>query len=128
MKPNDFPLRMVILAAALPLVPWIGHAVEGDTWVRKADMPTARLMLACAAVGGKIYAIGGDLNFVSSPLKIVEEYDPATDTWTRKADMPTARSGLAAAAVDDKIYVIGGLTTFGATLNADGRRPSCKRR
>jgi N-acetylneuraminic acid mutarotase len=78
-------------------------------------MPTARLMLACAAVNGRIYAIGGDLNFVSSPMKIVEEYDPTTDTWTRKTDMPTARSGLAAVAVDDKIYVIGGLTTFGAT-------------
>ena len=33
---------------------------EGDTWTRKADMPTARMLLSTSVVDGKIYAIGGD--------------------------------------------------------------------
>ncbi|MCG2726983.1 MAG: hypothetical protein L6420_12180, partial [Elusimicrobia bacterium] len=59
-----------------------------------------------AAVGGKVYAIGG--KYGSTKLNINEEYDPAVNTWTTKTIMPTARSGLSAAAVGGKLYVIGG--------------------
>jgi len=89
-----------------------------DSWAVKATMPTARNWLACAAVNGKIYAIGGDTTFLSNPLKSMDEYDPVTDKWIRKADMPTARLALAAAVVGGKIYAIGGLTTSGAMLLA----------
>ena len=34
-----------------------------DSWTKKADMPTARMGLAAAVVGGKIYAIGGAADF-----------------------------------------------------------------
>jgi len=85
-----------------------------DTWVEKADMPTARLCLATEVVDGKIYAIGGHLAEPAvsgaAGLSTVEEYDPVTDTWTRKADMPTPRTGLSASVVDGKIYAIGGVT------------------
>jgi N-acetylneuraminic acid mutarotase len=86
-----------------------------DTWVEKADMPTARLTLATEVVDGRIYAIGGHLaepapESGAAGLSTVEEYDPVNDTWTRKADMPTRRTGLSASVVDGKIYAIGGVT------------------
>jgi len=87
-----------------------------DSWAVKASLPTARNWTVCAAVNGRIYVIGGDTAFLSTPLKTVSEYDPTTDTWARKTDMPTARLAAAAAVVDGKIYVMGGLTTVGATL------------
>ena len=87
-----------------------------DSWAVKANLPTARNWTACAAVNGKIYVIGGDTTFLSTPLKTVSEYDPKTDKWTQKANMPTARLAAAAAVVDGLIYVMGGLTTAGATL------------
>src|SRR5439155_601932 len=77
-----------------------------NTWTTKAPMPTARCGLAAAAVGGKIYAIGGGND--NGNLNVVEEYDPASNTWTTKAPMPTARFALPAAAVGGKIYAIGG--------------------
>ncbi|MFC1716787.1 Kelch repeat-containing protein [Candidatus Poribacteria bacterium] len=77
------------------------------TWAKKADMPTARTLLAAAVVDGIIYAIGG-ATVVPSKLATVEAYDPETDTWEEKADMPTARMFLSAASVDGKIYAIGG--------------------
>ncbi len=80
-----------------------------DTWIRKADMLTARSNAAACAVDGKIYVIGGVIgNLHNAPISTVEEYDPATDTWTRKANMPTARMALSASVVDGKIYAIGG--------------------
>lgn len=72
----------------------------GDTWTKKADMPTARCNFSTSMVNGKIYAIGDG--------STTEEYDPATDTWTRKADMPTARNGLSTSTVNGIIYAIGG--------------------
>ncbi|MFC1718303.1 Kelch repeat-containing protein, partial [Candidatus Poribacteria bacterium] len=79
-----------------------------DTWAEKADMPTARMQLACVAANGKIYAIGGSGGIGVGALSVVEVYDPATDTWIEENDMPTARGICGAAAVDGKIYVIGG--------------------
>ena len=55
-----------------------------DTWRRRADMPTARLSFAVAAVGGKIYAIGGRTLVDRQIFATVEEYDPVTDTWITK--------------------------------------------
>ncbi|MHC4061910.1 MAG: LamG-like jellyroll fold domain-containing protein [Planctomycetota bacterium] len=78
-----------------------------DTWMRKADMPTARNALSVSVVDGKIYAIGG-AEGIGAPLRTVEEYDPATDTWTNKADMPTARFALSTSTVNGKTYAIGG--------------------
>lgn len=79
-----------------------------DTWTTKASMPTARQVLAAAATGGKLYAIGGfsyqDGHFEST----TESYDPATDTWESKTSMPTARGELGADVIDGKIYAIGG--------------------
>jgi N-acetylneuraminic acid mutarotase len=82
---------------------------ETDTWMRKADMPTARVYLSASVVNGKIYVIGGAPSVYSPAYRIVEEYDPVADTWTRKADMPTARSTHSAGVVDGKIYAIGGM-------------------
>jgi N-acetylneuraminic acid mutarotase len=78
-----------------------------DTWVRKANMPTARSQLSACAVNGKIYAIGGN-GAQGTTLSAVEEYDPSTDIWTKKADMPMPTFDHAASVVNGKIYVMGG--------------------
>ncbi len=85
---------------------------KGDTWAKKADMPTRREGLSSSAVNQKIYAIGGrgpSGGFENQPiLSSVEEYNPAMDTWTEKVNMPTARCFLSTSVVDGKIYAIGG--------------------
>jgi N-acetylneuraminic acid mutarotase len=80
---------------------------EGDTWTRKADMPTARAWLSASVVNGKIYAVGGGVgaNLATSRM---EEYDPERNAWMEKADIPTARYGLSTSLVNGKIYAIGG--------------------
>ena len=79
----------------------------GDTWTKKADMPTARWHIPAVAVNDRIYVIGGYDG--QQYTTAVEEYDPVKDRWVRKSDMPTARQLLnSASAVDGKIYAIGG--------------------
>ena len=46
-----------------------------DTWIDKADMPTARSGLSTSAVNGRIFAIGGLANPMAMALSTVEEYD-----------------------------------------------------
>ena len=75
-------------------------------------MPTARNHFLTAAVGDKIYAIGGRLGstFItrSSNTEVNEEYDVAQDVWRTRAAMPTARSGVAGGINNGNIYVAGG--------------------
>ncbi len=88
----------------------------GDTWARKADMPTARLDFSTSVVNGKIYAIGGhdgEKGFFST----VEEYDPIANKWAGRDDMPTARWGLTTSVIDGKIYAIGGGTMRDVALS-----------
>ena len=49
-------------------------------------------------MNGKIYVIGGDLNF---------EYNPDTDTWATKMPMPTPRGHFGIAVYQNRIYVMG---------------------
>jgi hypothetical protein len=76
-------------------------------WTKKTGMPTPRMCPSTSVVGGRIYAMGGAPDIVSS-LGTVEEYDPATDTWRARSAMPTTRWGLSTCAVNGKIYAIGG--------------------
>jgi RNA polymerase sigma factor (sigma-70 family) len=77
----------------------------GDTWTKKADMPTARAANSSSVVNGKIYVIGGwDDN--GAGMSTVEEYDPVINKWTTKANMPTPRQGIKTEVVNGKIYAM----------------------
>lgn len=84
-----------------------------NRWETRSAMPTARNHAAAAAVGSRIYVIGGRIGsaFISraSNTDVVEMYDPATDQWgPLLASMPTARSAGSWGVFRDRIYVAGG--------------------
>ncbi len=91
-----------------------------DGWNTGGFMNEPRSRLAMAAVGGKLYAVGGVQNFGvlidRAPDSSVnnEEYDPGGGAWATKANMPTPRTWLGAAAgndgVLDRVYAVGGFT------------------
>ena len=59
----------------------ISVAADKGAWTTKTPAPTKLTEVVAAALGGKIYVIGGlarQLTFVSPT---VEEYDPVTDHW-----------------------------------------------
>jgi len=91
-----------------------------DTWKALAPMPSKRGSPVAAAVGDKIYVIGGATTLPgttdpaispSTPqlcLGTVEEYDPEKNTWRERSPMPTPRNHTTAGVVNGKIYVLGG--------------------
>jgi N-acetylneuraminic acid mutarotase len=73
-----------------------------NVWSEIARMQTKRYHLAAAAVGEKIYVIGGrpyggDYTYGERRVNI---YDPNDGTWSLGALMPTGRYGLGVAVAD----------------------------
>jgi N-acetylneuraminic acid mutarotase len=88
-------------------------ALESDSWVSRARMPTGRYGVTAATVQGVVYVIGGLLTAGDGmPTDKVEAYHPNTTTliaWRNRALMPKPRGFTnGAAVINGKIYVSGG--------------------
>ena len=92
-------------------------SIDGGRWEEKAAMPTARTLLAVAASGTKLFAVGGYNHFATdhgstdsrlNHLDTLEVYESATDSWSAAAPMPTARYDFAAAIVGNTLFALGG--------------------
>ncbi len=82
---------------------------QGDTWMGKADMPTARHWLSASFANGKIYAIGGLVGNPMHHVSTVEEYDPVEDKWTGKANLPRRLHTISTSVVNGRIYGFAGV-------------------
>lgn len=83
-----------------------------NTWdTSLTPMPTARAGMAVAAVGEKIYVIGGRL--ATGSTDVMEIYDTTLDTWeTASTQLPGAyRHGMGCVAKGNVIYIAGGYNT-----------------
>ncbi|KYF93781.1 hypothetical protein BE17_07180 [Sorangium cellulosum] len=86
-----------------------------DAWSEAAPLPVALNHPNVAALGGKIYLLGGMVgDFPWTAVGDVLEYDPGTDAWTELAPMPagTERGSAAVGAHGTKIYLAGGLRSL----------------
>lgn len=106
---------MPIPFEAMPTVE-VYDPVAGS-WTQVADMKTARALPSVGAIGGKIYAVGGQKQNHEA-INTVEEYDPIADTWTLEASvMPHPRLNPGAAFLNGKIYVVGGEDQAGGPIS-----------
>lgn len=100
---------VVALAFAVPGLSQSGAAP--GRWSAKAPLPTAMAEVGVAALGGRIYVLGGTAEGrFDSPLN--EEYDPARNRWRARAPMPKGLSHVGAAALGGRLYAIGGFTNI----------------
>ena len=89
----------------------------GDpAWRALAAAPSERTEVAAAAVGRRIWVLGGYAPD-GATLATVEVYDTAADTWARGPDLPVAVNHAMAATLDGVLYVAGG-------NDGDGPAPS----
>ncbi|MEX2565810.1 MAG: hypothetical protein WD431_07710 [Cyclobacteriaceae bacterium] len=81
-------------------------SVQAQNWetIDTPDNCTKRHECASAAVGNKVYLLGG------RGMKPVEEFDPLTKKWTQKSMAPIEMHHFQAVSFNDKIYVIGAFT------------------
>jgi len=96
----------------------LAKSVE-DFWTAKTPMNTVRTGFGVVAVEGKIYVIGGYIDY-GTFFSVNECYDPKTDTWVTLASMPTPRHSFGIVACNGKIYCMGG------TFYENGQWFSCK--
>lgn len=95
---------------------------EKGAWQTAAPMATKRTEVAAAALGGKIYVVGGFEkpslgNVMSFAITwSVEVYDPTTDRWTSKAPLPVGLHHVGIGVVDGRLYVIGGYGKSGLSV------------
>jgi N-acetylneuraminic acid mutarotase len=99
----------------------ISNATYRFLWASRASMPTARYGAAAAAIGSKIYVMGGYDSAVSSETLV---FDVNTDTWSSDDSMPIGLYRASALAYAGKIYLFGGNTGSGASANVYRFDPS----
>jgi N-acetylneuraminic acid mutarotase len=87
-----------------------------DRWTAAGEIPEGVNHAGFAAVGVKLYIVGGFREHTFSPTGSVRIYDPAARTWRDGAPMLTPRGALTLAVVDGKIHAIGGNAAKGAGL------------
>lgn len=80
---------------------------DADEWDRLADAPTARMAMAFAAVGDRLYAAGGRTAETDQSRRL-EVYDISEDRWLRRPDMGVGRNHVAGTASGGRVYAIGG--------------------
>jgi N-acetylneuraminic acid mutarotase len=87
-----------------------------DQWRGGVPLPAPRAEGVTAAVGGKLYVIGGRMRASAEAshfndhedTALTEVFDTSAGRWSRAAAAPTARNSAASAVIDGKIYVVGG--------------------
>jgi PKD repeat protein len=84
-----------------------------DTWSEISPMNVPRYEFSGAAMGGKLYAIGGKWfsgRMIKPFRRDIEVYDPDTDTWETDINiLSVAKVGTAALSFNDSyIYLFGG--------------------
>src|SRR5918992_3187579 len=95
-------------------------------WRTLAPAPSERTEVAAAAVGGKIWVLGGYAPD-GTTLATAEVYDTAADRWSRGPDLPVAVNHAMAATLEGVLHVAGGNDGDGpstqvARLEGDGWR------
>jgi hypothetical protein len=88
------------------------YDIAANTWSMAANYPFANHNLMAAALGGYVYAGGGN----ASPSN-AWRYDPNTNNWTAIADLPAGRSSAASGAYNGRWILAGGDVNF-ATSNS----------
>jgi len=91
------------------------YDVVTDSWSNAAELPVTLHHHSGAAIGTKLYTIGGysATQFIESTL--LYEYSPANNTWTQLSAVPRQIGAQASVVLNGEIYVFGG-TYFNAAF------------
>lgn len=105
-RPTRFYFMGGSAAGRQPLETVVRLELAPREWLEMPPMPTARDVLAAAAIDKDIYAVGGTDG--ERPFASCEVYNTETNKWSVVQNMPTPRGGLAAVAVNGRLYTVGG--------------------
>src|SRR4051812_40919482 len=79
---------------------------QDGAWTMKQPLPAPRNEVALAAVGGKLYVVGGSVGGVAVPQ--IDQYDPSSNGWRAGEAMLKGLDHLGVAVIGSKIITVGG--------------------
>ncbi|HEY0351595.1 MAG TPA: hypothetical protein VGC48_05705, partial [Gemmatimonadales bacterium] len=93
-------------------------ALAGNSWVRRARIPTARIahaagLLDNAAGEPVLYVFGGNDPIEEFPVRTIDAYNYVTNRWTTKASSFHAFHPNGVGTIGGKLYISGGLVNTG---------------
>lgn len=99
--------------------------VERYNWANKSStidsswmMPTPVTNAGAAAIGTKIYVVGGYDRNADAVYDNLQIFDTTTGTWSAGAPYPFPVMQPTVVAISGKLYVFGGLDTYQSALNS----------
>ena len=93
MMETQAPIWLSEMIRVRPTPPIHVQAIKAMKWVKTQLGSTARRDHASAAVGGKLYVLGGE------DLSTAEVYDPASNSWAQGSSLTSERHCLVAIAL-----------------------------
>lgn len=108
---------VIFAASGVAGTPQSPSAKLRGTWSNRAPLLAKRAEVGVAALGGKIYVVGGS-TLGNQASQLNQEYDPATDRWRDRAPLPRGMSHAGVAGLNHKLYVIGGFSGAGVHVGA----------
>ncbi len=93
-----------------------------NTWSSMTAMPNTRINGISAAVGNKIYLMGGTDGIGSGAQTVtdIDVYQPLSNSWsTLSTSIPTARDGASSVVFNDMIFIMGGFVSGSASSSVD---------
>ena len=96
-----------------------------NRWSAIAPMNTARCRFGMAALGGKLYVVGGgEQSEARHSFASAEVYDPIANSWSYIASMNTARVSCECASLGGKLYVAAGLPRISSIVDGTNVGPA----
>ena len=96
---------------------------NGFSWTVKADLPAARHLAASIVHQGRLWLIGGKVNWV--PSSSVAIYDIDADSWGAGPALPRGVFGGRATTLNGDVYFTSGEGTWAYTNAAWEHVPGC---
>ncbi|XP_028820681.1 kelch-like protein 31 [Denticeps clupeoides] len=87
------------------------YSVEADAWAEQAGLDTPRGWHCSAAVGGRVYVVGGSqLGPGGERVDVLsmEVFNPENGAWSRAAPLPLGVSTAGLSPLGDELYLVGG--------------------
>ncbi|MDN3056974.1 kelch repeat-containing protein [Streptomyces sp. SRF1] len=83
-------------------------------WRARSPLPVKRAEVGVAAVGGRLYVVGGTVQQGDEApawaSTAVHSYDPRQDRWSNHAPLPRPLTHVGVAALGERLYAFGGFT------------------
>ncbi|HEX6456952.1 MAG TPA: kelch repeat-containing protein [Solirubrobacterales bacterium] len=97
--------------------PAVLATADGRSFSQVAELEVPARYMAVAALGGRIYAFGGETG-AGRPTDAIQEVDPAKGAVRQVGRLPQPVSHAAAVALGGSVYVLGGEGAEGATAKS----------